>query len=250
MLFEIILCFIVGISFGSFMNVMNYRIPLGKSVMYPSSSCPKCNHKIKFYENIPLLSWLFLKGECSKCHSKISSEYFFVELFIGLFTVLYFYISDFNFNINNVFGYLMFFCLISLSIIDFKIKLVPISLLILSFIFSILYIGLYLQSFLTGLVVLGFFYVFKLIYEYIRGIEVLGEGDLPILAIFGVLLGISNYLVYSILLACFIGILFSIYFYVKNKEICIPFVPALTISLFISNFIYLDKIKNYVIMIF
>jgi leader peptidase (prepilin peptidase)/N-methyltransferase len=250
MFYEIFVCFIVGISFGSFMNVMNYRIPLGKSVLYPSSACPICNHKIKFYENIPLFSWLFLKGECSKCNSKISSEYFFVELFIGLFTVLYFYITDFNFNINNIFGYLMFYCLISLSIIDLKLKLVPISLLILSFVFSILYTGLYLQATLTGLVVLGFFYMFKLIYEYIRGIEVLGEGDLPILAIFGVLLGISNYLIYSILLACFIGILFSIFIYIKNKELSIPFVPSLTISLFISNFIYLEKIKNYLILIF
>ncbi len=87
--------FIIGCCIGSFLNVCIYRIPNGMSLLYPPSHCPNCDHKIQWYENIPLLSFLGLRGRCSGCHDPISPRYFYVEmltgfLYTGIFLVLIF----------------------------------------------------------------------------------------------------------------------------------------------------------------
>lgn len=76
--------FILGCSIGSFLNVCIWRMPRGESLFYPPSHCPKCGHHIRFYENIPLLSYLCLRGKCSQCKLGISPRYFLVELLTGL----------------------------------------------------------------------------------------------------------------------------------------------------------------------
>ena len=77
-----IVLFIFGITLGSFYNVVGYRIPKGESIIYPSSHCTNCNHKLKWYELIPVFSFLFLRGKCSKCHQKISWFYTIFEFFV------------------------------------------------------------------------------------------------------------------------------------------------------------------------
>jgi len=84
----VILIGIVGALIGSFANVVIYRVPAGKNIAYPGSSCPTCGHKIKPWENIPVISWLFLRGKCSSCKSKISSRYPAIELVTALGFVL------------------------------------------------------------------------------------------------------------------------------------------------------------------
>ena len=91
--FSSVFVFVYGLLFGSFLNVCIYRIPLGKSIVFPPSSCTKCNHKIKWYENIPVFSWIFLRGKCSGCGEKISLIYPTIELlnaFLYLFAFLKF----------------------------------------------------------------------------------------------------------------------------------------------------------------
>jgi len=91
--FSVAFVFIYGLLFGSFLNVCIYRIPLGKSIVFPPSSCTKCGHKITWYENIPVFSWLFLRGKCSGCGEKISLIYPVIELlnaFLYLFAFLKF----------------------------------------------------------------------------------------------------------------------------------------------------------------
>ena len=78
--FSAVFVFVYGLLFGSFLNVCIYRIPLGKSIVFPPSSCTKCNHKITWYENIPVFSWIFLRGKCSGCGEKISLIYPVIEL--------------------------------------------------------------------------------------------------------------------------------------------------------------------------
>ena len=85
--YVIIVTVLVGLCVGSFLNVAIYRIPLGMSLAHPGSHCPKCNYKLKWYDNIPLLSYIVLKGRCRNCKEKISFRYPFVEL---LNTVLWF----------------------------------------------------------------------------------------------------------------------------------------------------------------
>src|SRR5580658_10217006 len=79
--------FAVGAAVGSFLNVVVYRLPAGKSLVYPGSSCPVCGHPIRWYHNIPLVSWLLLRGRCHDCGTGISSRYPLVELTGGLLFV-------------------------------------------------------------------------------------------------------------------------------------------------------------------
>lgn len=79
-----IIVFMVGTCIGSFLNVCIWRIPRGESVVSPPSRCPKCGHELPWYENIPLFSWLALRGKCSSCSAPITSRYFFVELLTGV----------------------------------------------------------------------------------------------------------------------------------------------------------------------
>ena len=83
-IFLITVLFILGTIFGSFYNVVGYRIPKGESILYPSSHCTKCNHKLGFFELIPILSFVFLGGKCSNCKIKISLFYPFFELLTGI----------------------------------------------------------------------------------------------------------------------------------------------------------------------
>ena len=89
--------FVLGCCVGSFLNVVVYRLPRDKSITTPSSACPACGRGIRFYDNIPLLSWLILGGKCRYCKAPISPRYFVIELLTGLvFTglfILYFHIA-------------------------------------------------------------------------------------------------------------------------------------------------------------
>ena len=76
--------FWIGCCIGSFLNVCIYRIPNGMSILYPPSHCPNCNHAIAWYENIPLFSFLCLRGRCSSCRCPISPRYFYVEMMTGV----------------------------------------------------------------------------------------------------------------------------------------------------------------------
>ena len=86
----LIFFFIIGAIFGSFYHVVATRLAKGESIIYPGSHCTKCNHKLKWYENIPLVSYLMLRGKCSNCKTSITPSYFIVELVTAmLFAVCY-----------------------------------------------------------------------------------------------------------------------------------------------------------------
>jgi len=92
------LIFVIGVIFGSFYNVVGMRLPNNESLIKPGSHCPNCGHMLKWYENIPLLSYIFLGGACKKCKKAISSTYFLMELLSGaLFALCY---KVFGININ------------------------------------------------------------------------------------------------------------------------------------------------------
>ncbi|WP_298784120.1 prepilin peptidase, partial [uncultured Campylobacter sp.] len=83
-IFFAVFAFVFGICVGSFSNVLIYRLPRNESINFPASHCPKCSHKLNFYHNIPLFSWLFLGGKCAFCKQKINLIYPLVELASGL----------------------------------------------------------------------------------------------------------------------------------------------------------------------
>jgi prepilin signal peptidase PulO-like enzyme (type II secretory pathway) len=90
---------ILGLVIGSFLNVLIYRIPLGKSIIKPSSFCPECSHKIRFYDNIPLFSYLILKGRCRDCKTKVSPRYPIVEVLTAFLFAFSYYFKGLNFNL-------------------------------------------------------------------------------------------------------------------------------------------------------
>ena len=121
---ELILVFILGCCIGSFINVIFYRFPRNQSILFPRSFCPKCESKIRWFDNIPLLSWVLLSGKCRKCNQKINLTYPLVEFLTG--TIFSFcFLSNIFINTNN-FSILYIFATWSLATIAIAISLIDI----------------------------------------------------------------------------------------------------------------------------
>lgn len=101
---------LIGICFGSFFTLAVYRIPLGQDITHTRSYCPNCNHKLSFWDMIPVFSYIFLSGKCRYCHKKIRIRYILLEIFSGIVFVLFAMSIKFNINIidNSKFIYLIF----------------------------------------------------------------------------------------------------------------------------------------------
>ena len=115
--------FLLGLAFGSFLNVCVYRLPLGISVVTPRSACPNCKRPIAFYDNIPVFGWLLLRGRCRNCESRISPRYLVVELLTAaLFVACYFY---FGLTLATVKYCVFGFLILGLIFTDAETKLLP-----------------------------------------------------------------------------------------------------------------------------
>ena len=238
--------FILGLVIGSFLNVVIYRLPEGKSLLFPASSCPDCKTKIKFYDNIPIVSYFLLRGKCRSCGKKISLIYPAVEfltavlfylLFVKIFYKAFFYfdITPYNlllFKNYLTYNFLLFisysffiFILIPISFIDFFHRIIPdslnIMLIIAGFLFNIFLLH---KSFLfpfIGFITGGlFFYLIAVFYDFIRKKEGLGGGDIKLIAGIGAFLGIKG-VIFTIFAGSFFGlsgfILDGLYLYIKDR---------------------------------
>ncbi len=234
--------FIVGLIFGSFINILIYRLPLNISLINPKKSiCTSCQYQLKWYENIPLISYVFLNGHCSNCKDKISTTYPIVELLTAIVTLLLF--IQIGFNTNFLLTVLLFYTLITLSFIDFEYKAVPDYLLILALIFAFFTFNFSLQ---TAFIFAGAFAMLELFVTfYIQNIKArilknetlkeqkaMGDGDIPIIAIIGGILGIK-FGVSAIFFGALFAIIPSIYNNIKKNDIEIAFIPFLSLGLFL-----------------
>ena len=236
-----IFIFIIGLIFGSFLNVLIYRLPLEISLFKPLGSiCSHCQHRIKWHENIPVLSYLFLKGNCSNCSKPISIVYPFVELTTALVTLLLY--MNYWLNWELIVTIALFYTLIVLSFIDLKYKAVPDYLLIVTVILTII-----VGDLMNILIFAGGFALLELVITfYIQNVKAkitknkdletqsaLGEGDIPIAGVIGGLLGL-HLGISAIFLATLLALLPSIYNLLSKKEIETPFIPFLSLGLFIT----------------
>ncbi|HIP13265.1 MAG TPA: prepilin peptidase [Arcobacter sp.] len=243
---------IFGLIIGSFLNVLVYRLPLSISLINPKRSfCTSCNTQIKWYENIPVLSYLYLKAKCPNCSIKISIVYPLVEIVTSVITLLLY--LKYGLDINFYISIFLFYTLIVLSFIDFEYKAVPDYLLLIAIVTSFFIVDFSFQNamiFAGGFVLLDFFITY-----YIQNIKAkitknddlldqtaLGEGDIPIVAIIGGMLGVKLGLV-AIFLASLFAILPAIYNIVKKSDIETPFIPFLVMGL-LSCFLFSDFIFN------
>ena len=189
---------IFGMIFGSFLNVVIYRVPNGLSIVSPPSSCPKCGHKIKWYENIPVFSWIFLRGKCSSCGLPISIEYPLVEILTGAVTAGLFLYAGPSFEL--MFYIAFAYTLLCIMMIDFKTYSIPHGLNITLLTISILAIIVHnfgykflpvdiTGSLLGGLSGFGILYAIQKIGKIIYQQEAMGMGDLFLLGSAGLMLG-------------------------------------------------------------
>jgi len=212
------LIFFAGLAFGSFLNVCIHRLPLGRSVVTPRSACPTCKEPIAFYDNVPVLSWLILRGRCRHCKSKISPRYLLIELLTGvMFLACYWY---FGLTLATLKFCTFAFLLLGLIFTDAETKLLPDKLtlpgLALGVIFSVLVpVNDLASQFLPGVVSLpfsgdvsllvlslldsllgaalgaSFIYGAGAIYLRWRGTDGMGFGDVKLMAMVGAFLGMK-----------------------------------------------------------
>ena len=254
---ELSIAFVFGLIFGSFLNVVILRIPKEESVVFGGSHCFSCETPLKPWHNIPLFSWLFLRGKCSYCKSPISIQYPLIEFISGLvFLVL---VHKFGLDFPVFFIALSFLMLLALSMIDFKYKMVPDSLNLLAIVFAILgawsISGVFtnLQNallFAGGFTLLRFalsYYLTSSVYRaglktktpwnrhYDRTpfIEAMGEGDIMVAATMGALLGVQLTLVAIFLSAVLaLPVMLSVQ-KGSTEDKRVPFVPFLALATFI-----------------
>jgi len=238
---NVILIFILGLIVGSFSNVCIYRIPKSESIVYPASHCPKCHSKIKPVDNIPLLSFILLKGRCRNCKSKISIQYPIVELVTGLIYLIIYLI--YGLSIQTLVYIILSSALIIIAFIDLNEEIVPdvISLpgIVIGFILSFFvpYIS-FINSALGIVVGGGIILVIGLAGSVIFKKEAMGGGDVKLAAMIGAFLG-WRYIVISLFLGFFVGALAGIILIlskIKNREDAIPFGPFIVLGSFITLF--------------
>lgn len=237
----LIFVFIFGALVGSFLNVCIGRIPDGESIVTPPSHCPKCKAPIAFYDNIPLFSWLILRGRCRSCSERISPRYFTVELMMGLLALalLHWFGLTFSFAISFIFVA----ALIVISFIDLDVRIVPdvISLpgIVLGLVFSAASYFFFhdelgiiptpLSSLIGILAGGGFLLATAWLYEKFTGVEGMGGGDIKLLAMIGAFLGwpaIPVTLFIASLLGSLVGIACML-FTGAGRRLALPFAPFL-----------------------
>jgi len=238
---ELITAFIFGICIGSFLNVCIFRVPEGKSIVHPPSSCPVCGKSIRFYDNIPLLSWLILRGRCRYCQTPIAFRYVLVELLGGLMAVCVY--VKFGPSIEGIVYYAFIAALIVIIFIDIDHQIIPdvISLpgIPLGFAASFFMPAITWMDSLIGLVAGGgILYAVAWGYALITGKEGMGGGDIKLLAMIGAFIGWKGVLV-TIFMGSAIGTLAGLAAMLaekKDMKMRIPFGPFLAIGAVVSIF--------------
>lgn len=221
-----IFIFIFGIIIGSFLNVVIYRIPKGESIVFPASKCQSCQTPLKWYHNIPIFSWLFLRGKCGFCSEKISVQYPLIELATGIIALSLFYKLGLVWQLPILFA--VFSLLLALVMIDFKYMEVPDNLNLLALALAVI-TPTFLASLQDALLAVGGMTLLRYYLSFFINKEAMGEGDIIVAGTMGALLGFPAFL-YALFIAAIVALIPSL----LAKETQIPFVPFLIIGTFIA----------------
>lgn len=217
-----------GLLFGSFLNVLILRIPKEESIVFPGSHCPKCNNKLKWWHNIPLLSWLILRGKCHYCGEKISIQYPLIEAATALiFALVWWKLQSLPYA---VIAGLVFALLLGLSVIDFRYKAVPDSLNLAALTLAIFASDAILANFVNALLFAGGFSLLRFYVSFILQKEALGEADIMIAATIGAMVGLKLGAV-AIFLSAIIAL--PVFLLIREKDYEVPYIPFLALALFI-----------------
>tara|TARA_Y100001935_G_C17260194_1_gene485923 strand:+ start:306 stop:1106 length:801 start_codon:yes stop_codon:yes gene_type:complete len=249
----ILFLFFIGSVFGSFLNVVIYRVPKKMSIVFPSSHCFNCKKNIPLKYNIPIVGYFLLKGKCINCSKSFPSRYAFVELITAILTIIIYLIFDISplFFIYLVLTYL----LIAVTFVDIDHFIIPngfilfgLAVLILSLIFDILSIG-WEYSVSGSFVFAGFLFFIGLIGQFILKKESIGFGDVKLGLILGGFLGVE-YSILALYLSFALSAILIIAFYrtkINSGDTKIPFGPYLAAGTLISLFTIEPNGSNYIL---
>ena len=243
-IYYLIFFFIFGAIMGSFYHLVATRLSNDESIISPGSHCPNCNHKIKWYENIPIISYLFLKGKCSECKTKIPLSYLIVEIVTGsLFAVCF---HSFKLSFNLVIALIFVSSLIIVIVSDIECMIILDEVLMVSsliiVVLYIIFIGIEQAAYhiYAGVGAFVTMYAIKIIGDKLFKKESLGGGDIKLMFIFGLVLGYPLSLC-TIFLATFIAFPIALFILFSDKENIIPFGPFLSMAAIIM---YISKIDT------
>lgn len=238
--------FLYGILLGSFYNVVGYRLPNNLSIVKPGSFCPKCSHKLKWYELIPIFSYLIQGGKCRKCKSHISFIYPTIEFFTGLLFGLSY--LKFGISIEFLIAISISSFLIIVLVSDINYLIIPDEV-TLFFTILVLIINLFSKGFTSflyslsyGLFMFIFMYLIMLIGTKLFKEEALGGGDVKLMFFIGIILGIKNGFL-TIFLGSLISFPLALFGTFSKKFKYIPFGPFLLGASLIIYYFNLDLIE-------
>lgn len=242
--------FVFGTIVGSFLNVCIIRLPRSKSVISPPSHCPQCQSPIRFYDNIPILSYLILLGKCRQCQVTISPQYPLIELIGGTFSLAF--ILRYGVSLQYFIYFAFFSALVVIAFIDLRHQIIPdiISL------FGIL-AGLLSSLILPQLSILdsalgiltggGSLLLIAILYQLIARREGMGGGDIKLLAMIGAFLGWQG-AIFSLVVGSLFGSLTGIALMIaekKDRKFAIPFGPFLSLGTMIYLFWGEEIVRGY-----
>jgi leader peptidase (prepilin peptidase)/N-methyltransferase len=244
------LAFVFGLCIGSFLNVCIYRLPAARSIVSPPSACLRCGYRLRFYDNIPVLSWLWLRGKCRSCKAPISVRYPLVELLTGLLAAA----SVLRFGLQPaalaVFAFLA--VLVVVAFIDLDHQIIP-DVLTLPGILLFFFAGLALpevprgEALIGALASPGALYLVGEYFYFFRGVEGLGGGDVKLISMIGALLGWPGVVV-TIFLASAAGTLAGLAIMIrtgKGTKLAVPFGPFLAVGAAVHVFFGAELIAWY-----
>ncbi len=245
--------FLYGLILGSFTNVMIYRIPAKKSLSFPPSTCPGCETRIQWYDNIPVLSWLFLRGRCRTCSMKIDIQYPLIELLTGILMLTIFFV--FGATVELLFMSIVLIILLAIAVIDLRTMIIPNGLVLALLIIGVLYAAvrlifpdMFMHTMTIWEPIIGFFAAslpLYLIAVITKG--GMGGGDIKLMAVAGIFLGWKGVLVAMIigsLVGAIVG-LTLIALKIKKRKDMIPFGPFLCLGILFAAIVGPDLIKWY-----
>ena len=238
--------FILGLCLGSFLNVCIYRFPGGISIFAPRSFCPHCKKMIRWYDNIPLLSYLILGAKCRDCHGKISPQYFIVELVSGLVLVGLFLYSGFTPEL--FWGAYLIFSLVVITFVDFRKMEIPdevtLTGICAGWFFAFTFPGIFgemsrraaLGESALGMITGGLLiWLTAFIGDWIFKRESMGGGDLKLMAMIGAFLGVQG-AVLTFFIAPFFALPWGLFQKYVRKTDILPYGPFLAMAAIFNVF--------------
>ena len=240
-MFIFISLFLLGSIFGSFINVVIYRLPRDISIIKPRSYCTFCNRILRWYETIPIFSYLILKGKCSTCGRSFTIRYLLIEILSGIsFSCIYiYYINIWHF----IFLALNILLFIAIGFIDYEHYIIPDILLIVLFSISILYslfnqYEMIPQKFISMFIIASILLAIRIISNFIYKKDSLGLGDIKLGGLIGFILGWKNTIIAIFLGLCVATVVVIILLIKKkvNRKSRIPLGPFMILGMVLYIF--------------